>query len=77
MTGEITIRGKVLPVGNFQQKIRAAYDAGIKEVLLPTDNLKEAQGLPTYILDAVKLIQLNNTEDVLQHALLQKGSCTI
>ncbi len=51
MTGEITIMRKVLPVGGIQQKIRAAYDAGVKEVLLPTDNLKEAEGLPSYVLD--------------------------
>ncbi len=70
MTGEITIMGKVLPVGGIQQKIRAAYEAGVKEVLLPTDNLKEAQGLPSYILDAIKLAQVNNIDDVLKCALL-------
>jgi ATP-dependent Lon protease len=43
--------GKVLAVGGNQQKIRAACDAGVKEILLPADNLKEAQELPSYILD--------------------------
>jgi len=52
MTGEITIMGKVLAVGGIQQKIRAAFDAGVKEILLPVDNLKEAQELPSYILDS-------------------------
>lgn len=70
MTGEITIMGKVLPVGGIHQKIRAAYDAGIKEVLLPSDNLKEAQGLPAYILDAVKLTPVNTIDEVLKHALI-------
>jgi ATP-dependent Lon protease len=55
MTGEITIMGKVLAVGRIQQKIRAAYYAGVKEVLLPVDNMKEARELPSYMLDAVKL----------------------
>ncbi|MDG6027359.1 MAG: BREX system Lon protease-like protein BrxL [Candidatus Brocadia sp.] len=70
MTGEITIMGKVLPVGGIQQKIRAAYDAGVKEVLLPADNYKESQGLPAYILDTIKLTQVNTIEDVLKCALL-------
>ena len=47
MTGEITIMGKVLPVGGIHQKIRAACDAGIKEILLPSENLNEAKGLPS------------------------------
>lgn len=71
MTGEITIMGKVLPVGGVQQKIRAAYDAGVKEVLLPVDNLQEAQGLPTYILEAVKLAPIESIDDVLKYALVK------
>jgi len=71
MTGEITIMGKVLPVGGVQQKIRAAYDAGIKEVILPEDNLKEAQNLPQYILDTIKLIPVNSVKEVLDAALVK------
>jgi len=70
MTGEITIMGKVLPVGGIHQKVRAAYDAGLKEVLLPADNLKEAQGLPTYILETVKLAPVDTIDEVLKCALL-------
>jgi ATP-dependent Lon protease len=61
--------GKVLPVGGIQQKIRAALDAGVKEVLLPSDNLKEAQMLPAYILEAIKLTPVDMIESVLKHAL--------
>ncbi|MDO8669872.1 MAG: S16 family serine protease, partial [Dehalococcoidia bacterium] len=68
MTGEITIMGKVLPVGGIQQKVRAAYDAGVKEVILPADNLKEAQSLPTYITDAVKLTPVQDISEVLAHS---------
>jgi ATP-dependent Lon protease len=65
MTGEITIMGKVLPVGGIQQKVRAAYDAGVKEVLLPADNLKEAQGLPSYVLGGIKLTPVTTIDEVL------------
>ena len=70
MTGEITIMGKVLAVGGIQQKIRSAYDAGVKEVLLPADNLKEAQELPSYILDAIKLTPVQSVDEVLRCALV-------
>lgn len=72
MTGEITIMGRVLPVGGIQQKVRAAYDAGIKEVLLPADNLKEAQGLPSYILDALALTPVQTIDEVLAQAMATK-----
>jgi len=68
MTGEITIMGKVLPVGGIHQKIRAAYDAGVKEILLPTENLKEAHLLPSYIIDKLELTPVNSIDDVLRVA---------
>lgn len=71
MTGEITIMGKVLSVGGIQQKVQAAYEAGVKEVLLPAGNLKEAQGLPQYILETVKLTPVRRITEVLEHALLK------
>lgn len=72
MTGEITIMGKVLPVGGIQQKVRAAYDAGVKEVLLPADNLKEAEGLPQYILEKVKLTPVSTIDQVLGTAFAKE-----
>ncbi|MBN1407258.1 MAG: BREX system Lon protease-like protein BrxL [Calditrichaceae bacterium] len=71
LTGEITIMGKVLPVGGIQQKVRAAYEAGVKEVLLPADNLKEAQGLPAYVLEGIKLTPVSRIDEVIERALLQ------
>lgn len=71
MTGEITIMGKVLPVGGIQQKVRAAYDAGVKEILLPADNLKEAEGLPQYILERVKLTPVSTVDQVLATAFVE------
>lgn len=70
MTGEITIMGKVLPVGGIQQKIRAAYDAGVKEVIIPYDNLIEAKNLPSYILEAITITPVNNIESVLKLSLI-------
>jgi ATP-dependent Lon protease len=70
MTGEITIMGKVLPVGGIQQKVRAAYDAGVKEVLLPADNLKEAEGLPSYVLDGIRLTPVSTIGEVIAMSLV-------
>ena len=72
MTGEITIMGKVLPVGGITQKLRAAHDAGVAEVLIPADNLPEAQTLPPYILQALKVTPVRSIDEVLQHALIRK-----
>jgi ATP-dependent Lon protease len=69
MTGEITIMGKVLPVGGIQQKIRAAYDAGIKEVLLPADNLRETENLPAYVLKSLKITPIISIAEALDKAL--------
>jgi ATP-dependent Lon protease len=76
MTGEITIMGKVLPVGGIQQKVRAAFDAGVKEVLLPVENLDEARHLPSYVLEAVKLTPVKTVQDVLKIALTGEQSDT-
>jgi ATP-dependent Lon protease len=63
-----------LAVGGIQQKIRAAYDAGVKEVLLPADNLKEARELPSYLLDAMKLTPIHYVDEVLRYALIEVAS---
>ncbi|HQA80275.1 MAG TPA: BREX system Lon protease-like protein BrxL [Methanoregulaceae archaeon] len=72
MTGEITIMGRVLPVGGIHEKIQAAYEAGIAEVILPQDNMNDAQLLPAYILEKVKLTPVSTIEEVLDHALVKK-----
>lgn len=69
MTGEITIMGKILPVGGIHQKIQAAYEAGVKEIILPVDNLKEANGMPSYILDSIKLTTVNSIKEVIELSL--------
>lgn len=52
-------------MGGIQQKVRAAYDAGVKEVLLSADNLKEAEGLPSYVLDGIRLTPVTTIDEVL------------
>ncbi len=66
--------GKVLTVGGIQQKIRAAYDDGVKEILLPADNFKETLELPSYIFVTIKLIPMQIVDEVLRHALVGVAS---
>ncbi len=68
-TGEIAIMGKMLPVGGIQQKVRAAYDAGVREVLLPAVNLKEAEGLPSHVLDGIKPTPVSTIDKVNEFSL--------
>lgn len=73
MTGEITIMGKVLPVGGIQAKLLAAIDAGIQQVILPAENEVDVQHLPDYMRNKVKLIFVRNIQEVLNAALVVSG----
>ena len=70
MTGEITILGKVLPVGGIQQKLLAAYEAGIKEVLIPVDNVPDTAILPAAVKAKLKITPVSRVEEVLKAALI-------
>ena len=72
MTGEITIMGKVLPVGGIQSKIMKAYEAGIKEVIIPRDNCNEVMNLPPYILESLTITPVDRIEEVLEKAIIKK-----
>jgi ATP-dependent Lon protease len=69
MTGEITLRGKVLPIGGVKEKLLAAHRAGIKNVLLPKENEKDLQDLPKDILDDMRVTLVETMDEVLQIAL--------
>jgi ATP-dependent Lon protease len=69
MTGEITLRGKVLPIGGLKEKLLAAHRAGILEVLLPADNEKDLADVPENLRNVMKLRFVNNMDDVLAYAL--------
>jgi ATP-dependent Lon protease len=69
MTGEITLRGKVLPIGGVKEKILAAHRAGIKNVILPRENEKDLQDLPPDVLASVNISLVETMDEVLQVAL--------
>jgi ATP-dependent Lon protease len=69
MTGEITLRGKVLPIGGVKEKLLAAHRAGIKHVILPKENEKDIQDLPQDILEDLHVSLVETMDEVLRIAL--------
>ena len=69
MTGEITLRGLVLPIGGLKEKLLAAHRAGIKKVLIPEENKKDLVEVPKTILDNMEVISVKNVDEVLKVAL--------
>ena len=69
MTGEITLRGKVLPIGGLKEKLLAAHRAGITTIIIPKDNEKDLAEIPADILEAFQLNAVETMDDVLQLAL--------
>jgi ATP-dependent Lon protease len=72
MTGEITLRGRVLPIGGLKQKVMAAHRAGIRTVLFPKKNLKDLEEIPDDVRSAMELIPVDHMSEVAQHGLLQQ-----
>ena len=70
MTGEITLRGKVLPIGGLKEKLLAARRGGVKTVLIPIDNVKDLKEIPENIKNTLEIIPVSNIEEVLKHALV-------
>jgi ATP-dependent Lon protease len=70
MTGEITLRGKVLPIGGLKEKLLAAHRAGLFEVILPRDNEKDLAEVPENLRNAMKLHFVDTMDQVLQIALV-------
>jgi ATP-dependent Lon protease len=69
MTGEITLRGKVLPIGGVKEKLLAAHRMGLRTVLLPKDNEKDLADIPQEILAALTVHFVETMDEVLQVAL--------
>jgi ATP-dependent Lon protease len=76
MTGEITLRGRVLPIGGLKEKLLAAHRANIKTVLIPKDNEKDLVDVPANILKAMEVIFVQNVDEVLKVALLIEAEAT-
>ena len=69
MTGEITLRGRILPIGGLKEKTLAAKNAGIKKVLVPAKNRKDIEEIESEILDGLKIVYVSSMEEVLKEAL--------
>lgn len=71
MTGEVTLRGRVLPIGGLKEKILAAKTAGIKKVLVPADNRKDVEEISTEITDGLKIVFVSNMDEVIEEAIVE------
>ena len=71
MTGEITLTGEVLPIGGVKEKVLAANQFGIKQILLPEKNRRDLEELPESVREKLHFVYVKNVDDVLSHALLK------
>ena len=69
MTGEITLRGSVLPIGGVKEKVLAAHRYGIKTVILPKDNEADSKKIPADVLSEIKIVFVENVFDVIKIAI--------
>ena len=71
MTGEVTLRGNVLPIGGLKEKSMAAHRSGIDTILIPSKNVKDLDEVPSVVKEAVKFIPVESMDQVLHHALVR------
>ncbi|MET3647970.1 endopeptidase La [Phyllobacterium ifriqiyense] len=72
MTGEITLRGRVLPIGGLKEKLLAALRGGIKTVLIPEENAKDLAEIPDNVKNGLEIIPVSHANEVLKHALVRQ-----
>jgi ATP-dependent Lon protease len=72
MTGEVTLRGRVLPIGGLKEKLLAALRGGVKTVLIPSENEKDLEDVPDNVKQGLKIIPVENVDEVLALALAEK-----
>ncbi|MGB7206527.1 MAG: endopeptidase La [Anderseniella sp.] len=71
MTGEITLRGRVLPIGGLKEKLLAALRGGIKKVLIPEENAKDLADIPDNVKNGLEIVPVSHADEVLKHALVR------
>ncbi|MEC9469706.1 MAG: S16 family serine protease, partial [Pseudomonadota bacterium] len=71
MTGEITLRGRILPIGGLKEKLLAALRGGIKLVMIPEDNAKDLADIPDSVKNSLEIIPVSGMEEVLKNALVR------
>jgi len=77
MTGEITLRGRILPIGGLKEKILAAHRGGIKKVIIPKENEKDLMDIPTSISKQIDIALVEHMDEVLSHALVLREGDTL
>ena len=70
MTGEITLRGRVLPIGGVKEKLLAAHTLGIRKVVMSAENKKDVQEIPRSIQKQLEIVFVDEMSQVLEHALI-------
>jgi ATP-dependent Lon protease len=71
MTGEITLRGRILPIGGLKEKLLAALRGGLKKVLIPEENAKDLVDIPASVKNQLEIVPVSRMGEVLQHALVR------
>ena len=73
MTGEVTLRGRVLTIGGLKEKVLAALRSNIKTVMLPIGNVKDLQEIPDYVKERLELIPVSHLDEVFKVAFKKEG----
>ena len=71
MTGEVTLRGNVLPIGGLREKSLAAHRAGIKKILIPKQNVRDLEDVPETVRESIKFVPVETMSQVLKEALVR------
>jgi ATP-dependent Lon protease len=71
MTGEVTLRGRVLPIGGLKEKLLAALRGGIRTVLIPAENEKDLAEIPAAVLESLEIVPVGHVDEVLARALVE------